>query len=135
MTERYAEFQIEVWGNTLLIKVIGPTGTAELEWLREQIATKYLPLLSPHWAILGDARQWELYTPEAKEMIADFTTWAEAQGMTFNLVLAPENSLKLAAAQELNMGDVIQHHYVFSMEEAIKWLTSKGVWGEQKQSD
>lgn len=135
MSGRYAEFQIEVWGNTLLIKVFGSTGIAELEWLREQITTKYLPLLSPDWAILGDARQWELYTPEAKEIVADFTVWAEAQGMKFNLVLAPENSIKLAAAQKLKMGDVIQHHYVFSMQEAITWLTSKGVWGEQKRSD
>lgn len=132
MTESYAEFQIEIWGNTLLIKVIGPTGIAELEWLRNEIEGKYLSLLSDHWAILGDARQWELYTPEAKEMIADFTLWAEAEGMQFNLILAPENSLKLAAAQELNMGEVIEHHYVSSMDEAIKWLTLKGVWGDQK---
>ena len=135
MTRRYAEFKIQVMGNTLVIAVIGPTGPTEFEWLREEIENKHLKFLTKPWAILGDARQWELYTPDSKELIDEFTSWAETQGMGFNLVLAPENSLKLAAAQEVQLGEVIEHHYAYSMKEAIEWLTSKGVWGEQKQSE
>ena len=132
MTRRYAEFKIQVMGNTLVIAVIGPTGPTELEWLREEIENKYLKFLTNPWAILGDARRWELYTPDSKELIDEFTSWAEAQGMGFNLILAPENSLKLAAAQEVQLGDVIEHNYAYSMEEAIEWLSAKNVWGDKK---
>lgn len=132
MTKIYADFQIEVWGNTLFVTAIGPTGEAELKWLREEITNKYLSFLSPGWAILGDARKWELHTEEAKKMTDDFFIWATSQGLRLNLVLVPENSIKLAAAQEVNSKGTLEHQYAFSMEEAIEWLSSKKVWGQRK---
>ena len=132
MSEMYAEFHLEVRGNTLLIKVIGPTGVEELNWLRQEISDKYLGLLTPPWAIFGDARKWELYTPEAKKDLDAFSLWIETQGMGFNVVLAPEGSIKQAAAKDLQIGYTIEHHYVSSMEEGIEWLSSRQLWGDKK---
>ena len=66
MSNLYADIQLEVLGNTLVLKVVGPTGFEEMDWVRQQLIEKYLSHLSPPWAILGDATQWDLYTPELK---------------------------------------------------------------------
>ena len=132
MAEMYGTFELEVWGKTLVVKLTGPLGLEEVVWLQDQMAAKYLKYLSKPWAILGDAREWELYTPEVKDKVEEFSNWVELQGMRFNVILVPENSVKRSAAKDLVLVGEVEHCYRSSKEEAVEWLTEKNLWGERK---
>lgn len=80
------------------------------------------------WALIVDARQWRLATPEVGPVLAELSRWKERHGMTAAAYLNDDSDLKRAFAEsEIAAAYLRAEMRIFDAPEpALRWLTGLG---------
>lgn len=133
MGELFADIQINVVGNTVVLDLSGMVGINEVNAIKAKLEVEALPRLNPPWALVASTKHWGLYTPEVKENLDSIAQWYIENGLGFSVMLTEDESLlKQKAISELVKGrDEIEHVYLGSMEAAQVWLRGRDLWPKE----
>lgn len=121
-------FSLSWKGEVLYIEVFGIVNVEAIEayflQLKETVAKKGLE----RWGRLVDLRQWEGFTPEAKEGYNTIAKWYTSAGAVAHVQIYPSNFFRdLAAGINVSVSNTAPVLQCQTVQEGLDWLGTFGL--------
>ena len=132
MDNTYAQFDLGVHGRVLMVTVYGSVDLDSMQVAFAKIEALISQLKKP-WATLVDLRQWDLYTEEMVEPLAQFQAWLIENGHELEVSISGGSELKKQARDRLwsHLTVAPDHVYVDTPEQGWNLLIEKGYCEER----
>jgi hypothetical protein len=122
-------FSLELTDRVLVVTAHGVWTLADAKTYVRQFRLLMAPVIEHEWAIILDARRWQLCPADVFAVLKDNTLWCFQRKLTYVVTLLPEDNLlrwQFAKATEIDKPDALHSHLADDEQAAFAMVRAAG---------